>query len=228
MKLLLSRVTGRQLKAIEQAPGGSYLFIGPVGTGKFTAAKQLGKKISARPGDVIIIEPAKKSIGIEQVLDLGQSLRLKNTGGGRTVIILQAQLLTREAQNALLKMLEEPPLDTTIILTASQIDSLVATVLSRCQKILFPPLGQAAIRSYLVQPLGLPVAEASRLANVSEGATGAAITLSRQPERLQEFENRLKLAKNYLQQPLYERLLLNQQILAEEDPTQMVLQILKL
>ncbi len=79
-------------------------------------------------------KPDKANIGIDQVRDLLTKLSFK-AAGQRLVIISPAELLTLEAQNALLKTLEEPPPATFLILTTSQPNRLIPTVRSRCHLI---------------------------------------------------------------------------------------------
>lgn len=75
-----------------------------------------------------------KSIGIDEIKRLQKKLFLKPyKGQNKAVIIPQAHTLTTEAQNALLKVLEEPPLHTVIILTTEKKDALLPTIQSRCQ-----------------------------------------------------------------------------------------------
>lgn len=77
---------------------------------------------------------AKQSIGIEEIKQLQQKLYLKPIRSPQKAIIIHdAQLLTTEAQNALLKVLEEPPEQTIIILTTESVEALLPTILSRCK-----------------------------------------------------------------------------------------------
>lgn len=80
------------------------------------------------------IRPEALSIGISQVKNLLSEVSLKPLNSDFTVVVIyQADLLTIEAQNSLLKILEEPPGQTRIILEAFNINSLLPTVISRCQ-----------------------------------------------------------------------------------------------
>lgn len=79
----------------------------------------------------------KASLGIDDVKNLQKKLYLKPfRGEKKAVIIKDAHLLTTEAQNALLKILEEPPDHTLIFLTSEKLDALLPTVLSRCTTIM--------------------------------------------------------------------------------------------
>ena len=89
-------------------------------------------------------------IRIAQIRELLQTLALKpNEADCRVVILSDAQTMNPEAGNALLKVLEEPPDRTLLILTAPQPGDLLPTIVSRCRQIRFAPLGMAAIRQLL-------------------------------------------------------------------------------
>lgn len=87
--------------------------------------------------DLKIIErtKTKKSIGIEEVRPVSNFLKIKPLGKLKIVIIKEANLLTTEAQNSLLKILEEPPEYAQIFLEGNSIESLLPTILSRCAKV---------------------------------------------------------------------------------------------
>jgi len=97
----------------------------------------------ARPNkfDTTILEPEedKQTIVIEQIRDLQHQLSLKpHSAKYKTGIILEAQRMTTEAQNALLKTLEEPPAHSVLILTAPSAKILLPTTVSRCQIVRLP------------------------------------------------------------------------------------------
>ncbi len=78
-------------------------------------------------------------VRIGQVRALQASLRLRSHSGGRRgAALADAEWLNAEAQNALLRLLEEPPPDTTLVLVASSASGLLATLRSRCQRVVWP------------------------------------------------------------------------------------------
>ena len=84
----------------------------------------------------IDVEPKKASIGISQMLKLKQWMNIKPyTGENKIALIHNAHLLTIIAQNSILKLLEEPQNDTTIILVCNNYQTLLPTIISRCQVI---------------------------------------------------------------------------------------------
>ncbi len=79
-------------------------------------------------------------VRISQIRALQQALRVRTTEGGRRVaVVADAEWLNQEAQNALLRLLEEPPVDTTLVLVASTSAGMLATVRSRCQRVALRP-----------------------------------------------------------------------------------------
>lgn len=122
------------------------LLSGPEGSGKLHLAKHIAyKKLGlANPSDIdkyphiYIVEPEKQSIGIDKIRSVQNFLKLKTPGDDlirRIVIIHDAHLMTGEAQNALLKSLEEPPDDTVFVLTAPVNLQLKDTIYSRVQTV---------------------------------------------------------------------------------------------
>ena len=92
--------------------------------------------------DKTLLEPEedKQTISIDQIRGLQHQLSLKPYAAKfKTGIILEAQRMTIEAQNALLKTLEEPPAHSILILTAPSTKNLLPTTVSRCQIVRLPP-----------------------------------------------------------------------------------------
>jgi len=131
---------------------GSYLFIG----NEFTLVKDIIKLIICKLNfcntcwdcnavvggfhpDVFVVEPQNLSISIENVRDLQHFLSLKSFRSDyKVVLINQAESLSQDAANALLKTLEEPPDNSFIALCATKLDAILPTILSRCKKIFLP------------------------------------------------------------------------------------------
>lgn len=144
MSLLLAHTTNEQLRTIIAQPAHALLLVAPEGAGKAHVARWLAAHILgiepvalARAAHVHIFQPdEKQTIGVETARAMTSSLTLKTVGTQpirRIVIIEDAHTMTIEAQNTLLKTLEEPPLDTVIIMTASDRTQLLPTILSRVQ-----------------------------------------------------------------------------------------------
>ena len=105
-------------------------------------------------------------------------------GGHRVAIVEHAERMNEDAQNALLKTLEEPPAGATIILCADEEDRLLPTVRSRCVRLRMAPLGIAAIEGLLIERAVADAPLAARLARIVAGRPGLAIAYARSPEAI--------------------------------------------
>lgn len=102
--------------------------------------------------DILKVHEGERSITIAQIKDLRRHFSLTGFGKGwRIAIIDQADRMTTEAQNALLKILEEPPAKTIMILLAEEEGAILETVSSRCHKIRLAP--SMKILQSMTQPL---------------------------------------------------------------------------
>jgi DNA polymerase-3 subunit delta' len=129
------------------------------------------KIMSGNHPDVIHIRPTGATIKIAQVRALFEALSMKPYEARmRVVIITDAHAMNPSAGNALLKMLEEPPDRTILILTAPQRVDLLPTIVSRCQLVRFNPITRRTIAAELVKEHGLEKQAASVLAAVSNGS----------------------------------------------------------
>jgi DNA polymerase III delta prime subunit len=99
-----------------------------------TIAEILKKKEVTNPHPDLLYFDDETKLGVEQAKQIREFLSIKPyQAKGRVVILISAQNLTPDAQNALLKTLEEPPLESLIILGVDKEESLLPTVLSRCE-----------------------------------------------------------------------------------------------
>lgn len=139
-RLVIHPLTEQHLRAFAAAPGHALLVVGPAGIGKQSLAERLTAElmeideatVASQPYVKIIGAGKDRSISIEKVRELEQFLSRKVPGNGKRVILIEdAHLLGTEAQNALLKTLEEPPADTTLLLTVAHEQALLPTIRSR-------------------------------------------------------------------------------------------------
>jgi DNA polymerase-3 subunit delta' len=110
---------------------------------------------------------------------LGELSLLPAEGGARVAIIEQAHRLNDDAQNALLKMLEEPPPGVTIVLCADDEECLLPTVRSRCVRVRLGPAGGREIEGWLDELGAADAPRAARLARLAEGRPGLALAYAR-------------------------------------------------
>jgi len=128
--------------------------------------------------DVLTVRPSGQLIRIDQIRELGHALSMKPfEAKHRVVIIADAQRMNPSAGNALLKMLEEPPDRTILILVATRRSDLLPTIVSRCQHLRFNPIPQAALTDLLIQKKGIDRKTAESLAMLAGGSFTRAVDL---------------------------------------------------
>ena len=148
----------------------AYLFIGPDGIGKSLFAKEFAGMIlceneekkpcgsckscleikNLNHPDFMIIEPEGDSIKIEQIRRMQMQIINKPIVQMRKVILINdSDKMTKEAQNCLLKTLEEPPSYITIILIGQNENLFLNTIKSRCVSIVFQKIDHGDLRAYL-------------------------------------------------------------------------------
>jgi DNA polymerase-3 subunit gamma/tau len=149
----------------------AYIFSGMRGVGKTTAARIFAKALNCQQGptptpcnkcefcrsidedrsiDVLEIDGASNR-GIEEVRSLREGVKYKPIYSRNKVIIIdEVHMLTREAFNALLKTLEEPPSHTVFIFATTEFHKVPATIISRCQHFEFKKISQRDIVNHLV------------------------------------------------------------------------------
>lgn len=152
--------------------GHAYLFTGARGVGKTSAARiyakalECGSRVRGEPcnqctscvgiasgQDVDVVEiDAASNRGIDEMRQLRQNVAVRPARGRyKTYIIDEVHMLTREAFNALLKTLEEPPAHVKFVLCTTEPDKLPITILSRCQRFDFHSVDPPAIARRLAQ-----------------------------------------------------------------------------
>ncbi len=177
---------------------GGYLFTGAEGIGKKMTALALAKRLNFLKGksdscghcasclkinnhqhpDVHMILDEEPQIKIEVIRQLQKEINLKAYEGEFKVFIIDnAHTLTSEASNSLLKILEEPPKKSLIILITDKPNLLFKTVISRCKILKFLALKRSALEEILKKDYKLDISYAHFLAYFSEGRLGRALKL---------------------------------------------------
>jgi DNA polymerase-3 subunit delta' len=122
----------------------------------------------------------RSEIVVDDVRRIADFLRRTPAEGGWRVVVLDgAEDLNRNAANALLKVLEEPPPRAILLLVCSAAGRLMATIRSRCRRLALGPLDEATVRTLLERYAPeTPAEDAARLAAMAEGSIGRALTLA--------------------------------------------------
>lgn len=178
----------------------SYIFSGISGIGKLLFAKEFAKAIlcsskdmkpcgfckscesfeNLNNPDIIIIDEQEESIKTEQIKELTNNVLEKPIQGSRKVYIINnSENMTKEAQNSLLKTLEEPPEYIIIILVTSNENLLLNTIKSRCITIAFNRLSDSEIKEYFYK-----ISESidNSIINAYGGSIGKALKLKDKKE----------------------------------------------
>ena len=184
----------------------SYMFVGIEGIGKQLIAKAFAQMIlctnetekgcnkcksciefqSQNHPDFLYIEPDGNSIKIEQIRYLQRKIQEKPIISNKKVYIVNdADKMTKEAQNCLLKTLEEPPEYSIIILIGSNENAFLNTIKSRCMKLTFQPIASEEIKQYMEKTYGMSNINENML-EAFQGSIGKAIALK---DKKEEYEN---------------------------------------
>lgn len=201
----------KSLKEYNVSP--SYIFIGSEGVGKKFTAIEFAKTINCLSlnnnlescntcntcnkinkqccPDLKIVEPIKGSIRIEQIRELRREIDLKPFENRKKIYIIDnAEKMTIEASNCLLKTIEEPPDYAILILICMNIDSILPTIISRCQLIKFRLIDSSKIRKILLKKIDLEESKAELVSRLARGSIGRAFKLISDKEY---FDRREKL-----------------------------------
>ena len=133
----------------------AHLIIGPNGIGKSILARIFALKILNKEKDIDYVDivnyrPSKASMGVDEVREIIEEVSKRPYEGDQKVIIIhEGSKLTIQAQNALLKTIEEPPQGVYIILLAESLETLLETIKSRCQVYKLTPLNNKQIEKYI-------------------------------------------------------------------------------
>ena len=192
----------------------SYIFWGIEGIGKKIIAKEFAKRIlclnnqencnckscieieSNNNPDFQLIEPNDGKVKIEQIREMQRKVAEKPIISNKKVYIIDnADTMTTEAQNCLLKTLEEPPEYITIILVCTNEDNLLSTIKSRCTRMHFDSIDIEEVKKYLKQ--NYPGQEISEnIINLSQGSIGKAIKLNENKNIYENIEKILLSMQN--------------------------------
>lgn len=202
----------------------AYLFLGPRGVGKMTVARAFaetllhGEKKSAHAlethPDVTFVsrlndekkDIKKTAITIEQIRELRERLSYSSLlPGWKIAIVDEAETMTIEAANALLKTLEEPRGKTVIMLIATDLRRVPQTVQSRTQVIRFGLVPRQVLERELVAQ-GVSQKRAVAVSQIAAGHPGLALMLGQDEDAFDELQNALTERQALLRQPIYRRL----------------------
>lgn len=192
----------------------SYMFIGVEGIGKKLIATEFSKRLlcnnektdcndcksciefdSKNHPDFFILEPDGNLIKIDQIRNMQKKIQEKPIISKRKIYIIDdADKMTKEAQNCLLKTLEEPPEYISIILIGNNESSFLPTIKSRCMIVHFEPIKNIEIKKYLQTEFGTDsINIQDDMLDIFQGSIGKAIKLK---DRWEEYQAYNKMIQN--------------------------------
>lgn len=212
--LLLHPATAQAIQRYSAHPAHAQIVIGPEGSGKATIALTLAAGLAGTTADevvdypyckVIAPEKDKPSISIEAIRDLQHftKLKLPSAATRRIIVIDKAHTMTPEAQNALLKLLEEPPANTYFILTTANEHDLLETVRSRSQQLIVRKPSRTGVEQYFTTH-GFAVKDVQQAYLMSGGLVGLMHALLSDDEH--PLKECVQTARQLLQSTQFERL----------------------
>lgn len=196
-----SALAARLRSALEQDRiAHAVIFAGPSGSGKRTIASiyarallcigsgpkpcnacpQCRKALGNNHADLHVVRPAEegKSLGVDEARGLQRLIDVRPYEGGRAIVIIEsAHDMTAQAQNALLKTLEEPPRHVVIMLLAETLSPLLPTILSRCAVYKLARLSPVEIQSVLLSRGCPDDKRTAHAAAMADGRPGRALEL---------------------------------------------------
>ena len=228
----------------ENKVSNAYMFIGQDSIGKLLFAKQFAKAIlcindvkpcnkckscvefdTSNNPDFTILEPDGNSIKIEQIRELAKAVYEKPIVSKRKVYIIDnSNLMTKEAQNSLLKTLEEPPEYVTIILISSNENLFLPTIKSRCTKIFFNKLKNEELKQILKEKynyINIP----EIVLRIASGSVKRALELR---DKEKEYENIQKVFSNLENTNIIDLINSKEELFKDKDEVNKILEYVNL
>ena len=228
----------------------AYLFTGPSGVGRRTLALRFAQGLNCIkppvPGqpcrvcsackrielmhhpDLTVVEAEREgeTLKIDQVRALQHTLSLTPYEARyRIALLLRFEEAHNSASNAMLKMLEEPPAQVVVILTAKSAENLLPTIVSRCEVLRLRSVAMEETATGLQAIRGVPLELSERLAHISDGRPGYAIRLYEQPRLLEQRQSWLDELFHLLACSLRERFAFAKAIVDDKESLRNELQV---
>ena len=196
----------------------SYMFVGQNGIGKKMMANEFAKMIlcqnfdgvecnnckscvefnSQNNPDFLCIEPEGKVLKIDQIREMQTKVVEKPINSGKKIYIIDnADFMTNEAQNCLLKTLEEPPEYIVIILIVSNENKILTTIKSRCMKLSFEKIDDEQIKKVLVEKCNITDVN-DNILKLCDGSIGKCINITEKIDYYKQIEQIFSLMNDSL------------------------------
>ena len=163
--------------------------------------------LSNNQPDIIYISHEKpNTIGVEDIrAQINNDIVIKPYSSPRKIYIVnEGEKMTPQAQNALLKTLEDPPEYAVIVILTTNVEALLPTVLSRCVVLNMKPVSDALVKKYLMEQLGVPDYKANICVAFARGNIGKAKLLASSEEFEKVKDEAISLVKNINDMEIHE------------------------
>lgn len=204
VKLLLNVATKKLVEAYINNPSHALCLIGEEGTGLGSLADSIAKKLSGKAQIVTTISPEKGFISIERIRHLYEQTR-NIQQGNRCIIIDDADTMSNDAQNSLLKLLEEPVRNVYFILTTHHPSFLLPTINSRMQHITVNSIDEKASKE-LLSKYALSEKEHMQALFLAAGKPAELTRIATDTEYFAVQTSLITDARSLIQSNLYDRL----------------------
>lgn len=219
-ELLMASATKKLLSAYLHKPTHALILQGPVGVGLGTIAHELAVDLAGRDSRVITIESEKGLISIERIRQLYQQTRTIHHDP-LVIVIDDADTMSQDAQNALLKLFEEPVANVHFLLTVHHPEFLLATLSSRAHIVAVQPVSSQDCAQLLARRQ-LPETTRRQLLFLANGLPAELYRLVDDEAYFESRATLVKDARTLLQSPLYQRLLLLKKYSSRDDALALV------
>lgn len=150
------------------------------------------------PDLIYVIHEKPASIGVDDIRkQINDTIMIRPYSSQYKIYIVdEAEKMTIQAQNALLKTIEEPPSYVIIILLTTNQNTFLPTILSRCIQLKLKPLKDSIIRDYLINKLSVPETKADIYAAFARGNMGRAVKIAQSEEFKHMYEELIDVLRN--------------------------------
>lgn len=210
--IYINQITKNQIDSAVKSNSQTVILTGPEGIGLKTVATYFSENSG---GEVLEVLPTKQekpdyqngTIKINQIRDLYETTRTKSNRG-RLIILYKANTMTKEAQNAFLKLLEEPEASTKFVLVCSGTLSLLPTVISRSQTINIRPINLSDSNNLLDDLQVTNNTKRKQLLFMAQGLPGLLYKLATDEQLFSENTKIVMDARRFINASRYERLII--------------------
>jgi len=232
--IVLHPVTAARLKAFQARPSHALMIVGPRGSGKGSVAQYLAasmadvdlEALADHPYIRILTSDKGQTISIDDIRQLEHFLALQVPGTAQRVVVIEdAHALTSEAQNALLKTIEEPPQRTIIILTVTGEHNVLPTIRSRVAVLDIQRPNAGALQEYFESHGYSP--DIIRRHHLMSGGLPGLMTALLESDTSHPLVTAAATAREIIQKSTFERLVLVDQLAKQKQATLDILTILQ-